>query len=111
TKCSWMDACEHSTRRLLRRRRSLATDERGWLLLRDEVDRSHAPNQRFAIDRHNLSSRKKFLQCFDSALVVGVTEYRRQNDLVGNVKVCVAGRQAIEIASAGARAANNTRHR
>src|ERR1044072_343758 len=103
-----MDACEHSTRPLLRRKR--LSVELG-LLLCNAVDRPHAPNQRFAIDRYCLTSRKKFLKRFDGASVVGVTEYRRENDVVGDVKVCVAGRQTIQISSAGARTANDTRHR
>ena len=81
------------------------------LLLCNTVNCSHAPDERFAVDRDHLASGKDFLKRFDHGSVVGVTEHGRQYDLVGDVKVCIAGRQAIEVASAGACATDNAGHR
>ena len=75
------------------------------------MDRAHAPDEWFAVDRNYSARREKLLECFDGARVIRVTEDGSENDAVGDVKVCVAGRQAFEIASAGACAADHARHR
>ena len=82
-----------------------------WLLLGDAVDRSHAPDQWFAVDWDDSASREKLLECFHSAGVIRVAEHGRKNDAVGDVKVCITCRQAFKIAGAGARSANHARHR
>ena len=46
-----------------------------WLLLRDAMDRSHAPDQRFAINRDHSAIGKDLLQGLDSADVIHVTEH------------------------------------
>ena len=39
------------------------------------------------------------MKCLNSARVICMAEHRSKHDTVGDVKVCVAGRQAFEIAS------------
>jgi len=105
-----------------KRRRLLTADERRfltdpssiredpWLLLRDAVDCAHSPHEWFAVDRNHASIPEDCLEGFGGASVVCVTEYREKYDAVCNVKVCVARRQALEIAVAGARATNYAWH-
>src|SRR5829696_5853315 len=81
-----------------------------WLLLRDAMDRSHSPNQRLAVDRNHSTSTKKVLENLHRASVIRVTEHGKKHHVVCDVEVCVTGRQAIEVSSAGARAADDTRH-
>src|SRR5215208_7357752 len=85
--------------------------ENRWLLLRDAVDGSHAPDQRLAVDRNHSTSAKKVLENLHGASVIRVTEHREKHDVVCDVEVSVTGRQAIEVSSAGARAADDTGHR
>ena len=82
-----------------------------WLLLRDAMDCSHAPDEWLAVDWYDSACGEKLLQCFHGAGVIRVAEDGGKNDAVGDVKVCVTGREAFEIAGAGTRAANYTRHR
>ena|ERR671927_549334 len=93
----------------LRRSALIRGDPR--LLLGDAVDGAHAPDKWFAIDRHYLTSREESLKRVDSTLIVCVTKHRREHDVVGDVKVCIACRQTFEIAGRGAAAADNSRHR
>ena len=81
-----------------------------WLLLRDAMDRAHAPDQWFAIDRYHSTTREELLQGFHRASVIRVTEHGSEHDVVGDVKVCVAGGQTFEVASVGARTANDAWH-
>ncbi len=81
------------------------------LLLRDAVDRAHAPDEWLTVDGCYLASREESLQGVDSTLVVCMTKHRGEHDVVGDVEVCVAGRQTFEIAGCGAASANNSGHR
>ena len=61
------------------------------------MDRAHAPDKWFAVDRDYFSSGEKVLQCVDSSLIVGVTKDRCQDDVIGDVEICVARRQALTL--------------
>ena len=82
-----------------------------WLLLRDAMDRAHAPDQWFAIDRYHSTTGEELLQGFHRASVIRVTEHGSEHDVVGDVEVGVARRQAVGVSGAGAHAANDTGHR
>ena len=88
-----------------------STDLIFGLLLCDAVDGAHAPDEGFAVDWDDSACGEKLLECFHGARVIRMAEDWSENDAVGDVKVCVTGRQAIEIASAGALTTDNTRHR
>ena len=75
------------------------------------MDRAHAPDEWLTIDRNYTAVRKQTLESFDRSTVIGVTEDREKYDAVGNVKVCVAGRQSIEISSTGACSTDSAGHR
>src|SRR5215212_10727478 len=92
-------------------RRSAFTSGNLRLLLCDAMDRSHSPNQRLAIDRYHSAIAEELLQGFDRPSVIRVTEHGKKHDVVCDVEVCVTGRQAIKVSSAGARAADDTGHR
>ena len=81
------------------------------LLLGDAVDGSHAPDERFAVDRDHTTSGEQAFEDLYGAVVIRVAEYGGEDDVVRDVKVCVTRGQAFEVASAGTRAADNTRHR
>src|SRR5690242_21069229 len=96
TRCSWTGACARWTRRSLKLRSSWLCSYvlsalfflirvirvYPWLLLAETVDSSHAPDERFAIDRHDASIAKYSFQGFDRARVVCVTKDRKQYDVV-----------------------------
>jgi hypothetical protein len=60
-----------------------------WLLLGDAVDCAHAPDEGFAVDWNDAARGKEFLQGVDGAFVIGVIKHGGQNDVVGDVEVCV----------------------
>src|ERR1051325_8656918 len=80
------------------------------LLLSDAMDRSHAPDQRFAIDRYHSATGEDLLEGLDRASIIIMPEHGKKHDVVSDVEVCVTGRQPIELASAGGRTADNTGH-
>ena len=81
-----------------------------WLLLCYAMDGSHAPDQWLAVDGNYSAILKELLQGLDRADVIRVTKHGKKHDVVGDVEICVTGRQSIEFSSAGARAADNTWH-
>src|SRR6185295_17801818 len=81
-----------------------------WLLLGDAVDRAHAPDEGFAVDWDDSARGEKLLEGFHGAGVIRMSEHRSEHNAVGDVKVCVTGRQAFEIAGAGACAAYHAGH-
>lgn len=82
-----------------------------WLLLRDAVDRAHAPDKWFAIDRYYLSRGEESLQRVDCTFVIGVTKDRSQHDIVRDIEVCITRRQTFEIARARAASTDSSGHR
>ena len=82
-----------------------------WLLLGDAVDGAHAPDKWLAVNRHYLASGEESLQGVDCAVGISVAEDRSKHDAISDVEVCLAGRQAFEVARVGAAAADNARHR
>ena len=50
-----------------------------WLLLCQAMDRTHAPDERLAIDRNHAAVAKHALQSFDCAAVVGVAKHGQQH--------------------------------
>ena len=62
------------------------------LLLRDAVNGSHAPDQRFAIDPKHAPFGKKLLECIQSPFVVGMSEDWSQHYGVGDVEIRITGR-------------------
>src|SRR6266511_2605119 len=82
-----------------------------WLLLRHAMNRAHAPDERLAVDWDDLPIGKDFLQSFQRARVVGVAEDRGQHHAIGDVEICVTGRQPIKVTNAGACAGYDSGHR
>lgn len=64
----------------LRKSASIRGDPR--LLLRDAVDRAHAPDQWLTVDRHYPTSRKESLKRIDGTLIISVTKHRREPTLL-----------------------------
>ena len=81
------------------------------LLLCDAVDRAHAPDEWLAVDRNYAAVWKQTLESFHCASIIRVTEDWKKYDAVGNVKVCVAGRQSIEVSRARAASTDSAGHR
>jgi len=92
-------------------RRSAFIRENPRLLLRDAVDRAHAPDEWLAVDRHYLSGWEESLKRVDCTFVVCVAKDGSEHDAVGDIEVCVARRQTFEVAGSGAAAADRSGHR
>src|SRR5437879_11687261 len=81
------------------------------LRLRHAMNRAHAPDQRLAIDSHNVAVRENFLHSFECARVVRMAEDWSQNHVICDVEVRIAGRQTIKNTCAGARSGYTSGHR
>src|SRR5437764_2720943 len=65
-----------------------------WLLLRQTMERTQAPDEFAAIDREDLASGEGGLQDRDRFLVVRISKRRQQHAAVRDVEIRVARRQA-----------------
>ena len=68
------------------------------LLLGDAVDRAHAPNEWFAVDRDHASIGKHALKCFNRARIIRVPKHGSEHDVVGDVEIGVTRRKPIDCA-------------
>ena len=77
----------------------------GGLLLRHAVQRSQAPDQIHAVDADHLAVRETFARACSSAMrSFGSLNVGTSTDLVGDVEIRVAGREALAIEIRAARA-------
>ena len=67
------------------------------MLLCDAVNGAHTPDEWFAVDWDHAASGEEALEGFGGARVVRVTKDGKQHHAVGDIKVCVAGGQALEV--------------
>src|SRR6476646_8228312 len=72
------------------------------LLLRHAVNRAQAPDKVSAVDADDLTIGKQISQDIERVAIVGVVEGRNQNQAIGDVKIGVAGGQALSAEGDGA---------
>src|SRR5262249_11995554 len=66
-------------------------------LLGHAVDGAKAQDQIAAVDADDFAVRQKFRQGVERDPVVGIVEYRHEDNSVGDVEISVAGRQALAV--------------
>src|SRR5262249_9168235 len=73
-----------------------------WLLLGHAVDGAKAPDEVAAVDADNFTIRKEAGDDVERDAIVGIVESGNENEIVGDVKVSVAGGQALSAKDDGA---------
>src|SRR5216683_1578485 len=64
-------------------------------LLRHAVDGAEAEDEIAAVNRHDFAPREKFVEGVQGDSIVGIIEYRNEYKFVCDIKVCIAGREAL----------------
>src|SRR6266849_399653 len=64
-------------------------------LLRHAVDGAEAEDEIAAVNRHDFAPREKFVQGVQGDSIVGIIEYWNEYKFVCDIKVCIAGREAL----------------
>ena len=65
------------------------------LLLRHAVQRAQPPDEIAAVDADHLALGKQLSQSIQRGAIVGIAKHRHQHQLVGNVKIGIAGGQPL----------------
>src|SRR5438034_10690308 len=61
------------------------------------MDCAEAENEVAAVNGNDLAVREKFGESVEGHAIIGIIEDRDENKFVGDVKVCVAGGQALSV--------------
>ena len=75
----------------------------GWLLLRHAVHCSKSPDEISRVDRDNPTRREEFRERIESNAVIRPIEYWGEYYSVGDIEICIAGRQAAVFKNDGLR--------